>query len=80
MSNRYCVVPIEKLTEGMLDRSSITVNLYKLRKNIDNTKVILKFENEAKICLDVFKEGIPSYTKEEIKTILKTKEWSLDTE
>ena len=71
-SNRkYVIVNVSAITDDMIDKSGGTPIEY-MRKTIDGTKALLKWDGDTPSCFD----GITTYTHSEILTELAKSEWT----
>ena len=73
-SNRYWViVTVSAITDEMI-ASAIQTSTSTLRKTLDGTKAILKWEGDTPSCFD----GMTTYNHSEILEQLSTSEWTSD--
>ena len=73
-SNRYWViVTVSAITDEMI-ASAIQTSTSTLRKTLDGTKAILKWEGDTPSCFD----GMTTYNHSEILEQLATSEWTSD--
>ena len=73
-SNRYWViVTVSAITDEMI-ASAIQTSTSTLRKTLDGTKAILKWEGDTPSCFD----GMITYNHSEILEQLSTSEWTSD--
>ena len=73
-SNRYWViVTVSAITDEMI-ASAIQTSTSTLRKTLDGTKAILKWEGDTPSCFD----GMITYNHSEILEQLATSEWTND--
>ena len=80
LSNRkWVIITLADYTDEQLQElvaSAIQTSVNTLRKSIDNTKAILKWDGDTP---EVF-DGITTYSHSEILTILATSEWTKEEE
>jgi|TARA_R100000664_G_scaffold19160_1_gene28305 hypothetical protein len=73
-SNRkWVIVNVSDITDEMI-LSSIQYSKNTLRKSLDGTKAILKWNGDTPSCFD----GMTTYNYSEILTELSSSEWSSD--
>ena len=73
-SNRkWVVINVSDITEEMID-SAIQSSIDTLRKSLDGTKAILKWDGDTPTCFD----GMTTYNHSEILTILSGSDWTED--
>jgi len=73
-SNRkWVIINVSDITEEMIS-NAIQTSMDTLRKTIDGTKAILKWDGDTPSCFD----GMATYTHSEIKTELAKSEWTGD--
>ena len=73
-SNRkWVIVNVSDITDEMIS-SAMQTSIGTLRKTLDGTKAILKWEGDTPTCID----GITTYNHSEILTELAKNEWSND--
>ena len=75
-SNRkWVIVNVSDITDEMID-SAIQSSMYTLRKTLDGSKAILKFEGNTPNCFD----GLTTYNHSEILTELAKSDWTEEAE
>ena len=73
-SNRkWVIVNVSDITDEMIS-SAMQTSIGTLRKTLDGTKAILKWEGDTPTCFN----GITTYNHSEILTELAKNEWSND--
>ena len=73
-SNRkWIIINVSDITEEMILRA-IQSSMDTLKKTLDGTKAILKWDGDTPSCFD----GLTTYTHSEIKIELAKSEWSSD--
>ena len=73
-SNRkWVVINVSDITEEMID-SAIQSSIDTLRKSLDGTQAILKWDGDTPTCFD----GMTTYNHSEILTILSGSDWTED--
>ncbi len=71
-SNRkWVIVNVSDITDEMID-SAIQSSMDTLRKTLDGSKAILKFEGDTPSCFD----GLTTYNHSEILTELAKSDWT----
>ena len=71
-SNRKCViVNVSDITDEMID-SAIQTSISTLRKTLDGTQAILKWDGDTPTCFD----GMTTYNHSEILTELAKSTWT----
>ena len=71
-SNRkWLIVNVSDVTEDMIS-SAIQTSMGSLRKSLDGTKAILKWEGDTPTCFD----GMTTYNHSEILTELAKSDWT----
>ena len=70
-NRKYVIINVSDVTDEML-LSSLEGKI--LRKTLDGTKTILKWDGDTPSCFD----GMTTYSHSEILTQLATSEWSSD--
>ena len=71
-SNRkWVIVNVSDITDEMID-NSIQSSMNTLRKTLDGSKAILKFEGDTPSCF----EGLTTYNHSEILTELAKSDWT----
>jgi len=75
-SNRkWVIVNVSDITDEMID-SAIQTSMATLRKTLDGSKAILKFEGDTPSCFD----GLTTYNHSEILTELAKSTWTEEAE
>ena len=73
-SNRkWIIINVSDVTDEMIS-NAIQTSMDTLRKTIDGTKAILKWDGDTPSCF----EGMTTYTHSEILTELAKSEWTSD--
>ena len=73
-SNRkWVIVNVSDITDEMI-ASAIQSSMSTLRKSLDGTQAILKWDGDTPICFD----GMTTYNHSEILTILSGSDWTED--
>ena len=70
-NRKWIIINVSDVTNEMLE-NSMEGSIDMLRKTIDGTKTILKWEGDTPSCFD----GITTYTHNEILTELSKSEWT----
>jgi hypothetical protein len=70
---KWVIVNVSDITEEMI-ASAIQTSTSSLRKSLDGSKAILKWEGDTPSCFD----GITTYSHSEILTELSGSDWSSD--
>lgn len=70
-SRKWVIVNVSDITDEMI-ANSIQLSLDTLRKSLDNTKAILKWDGDTPTCFD----GLTTYTYSEILTELAKNTWT----
>lgn len=70
-SRKWVIVNVSDITDEMIT-NSIQSSLTTLRKSLDNTKAILKWDGDTPSCFD----GLTTYTHSEILTELAKNTWT----
>ena len=70
-NRKYVIVNVSDVTDEMIS-SAIQTSVNTLRKSIDTTKAILKWDGDTPQVFD----GMTTYSHSEILTILATSEWT----
>ena len=71
-SNRkWAIVNVSNITDEMID-SAIQTSMDTLRKTLDGSKAILKFNGDTPSCFD----GLTTYSHSEILTELAKSDWT----
>ena len=77
-SNRkWVIITLADYTNEQLEDlvvNAIQSSVDTLRKSVDNTKAILKWDGDTPSCFD----GMTTYTHSEILTTLATREWTTE--
>ena len=71
-NRKWVIVNVSDITDEMV-ANSIQSSLATLRKSLDNTKAILKWDGDTPSCFD----GMTTYTHSEILTELAKNTWTL---
>ena len=72
---KWVIVNVSDITEEMI-ASAIQTSTSSLRKSLDGSKAILKWEGDTPSCFD----GMTTYSHSEIKTELAKSDWTSDGE
>tara|TARA_Y100000361_G_scaffold129813_1_gene125502 strand:- start:53 stop:286 length:234 start_codon:yes stop_codon:yes gene_type:complete len=73
-SNRkWVIVNVSDITEEMI-ASAIQTSMSTLRKSLDGSKAILKWDGDTPTCFD----GMTTYNHSEILTELSSSDWTTD--
>ena len=73
-SNRkWIIINVSDITDEMIS-NAMEISMNTLRKTIDGTKAILKWDGDTPSCF----EGMTTYTHSEILTELAKSEWTSD--
>jgi len=70
-NRKWVIVSVSDITDEMI-ANSIQSSLTTLRKSLDNTKAILKWDGDTPSCFD----GMTTYTHSEILTELAKNTWT----
>ena len=70
-NRKWVIVNVSDITDEMI-ANSIQSSLTTLRKSLDNTKAILKWDGDTPSCFD----GMTTYTHSEILTELAKNTWT----
>jgi hypothetical protein len=70
-NRKWIIINVSDITDEMID-SSIQSSIDTLRKTLDGTKAILKWDGDTPSCFD----GLTTYTHSEILTELAKSDWS----
>ena len=77
-SNRkWVIITLADYTDEQLKdlvSNAIQTSINTLKKSVDNTKAILKWDGDTPSCFD----GMTTYTHSEILTTLATSEWTTE--
>tara|TARA_R100000315_G_C5103247_1_gene59147 strand:+ start:89 stop:325 length:237 start_codon:yes stop_codon:yes gene_type:complete len=74
-NRKWVIVNVSDITEEMIINSSGTGS-NSLRKTLDNSKAILKWDGDTPSCFN----GMTTYNHSEILTELKKSDWTEETE
>ena len=74
-NRRWVIVNVSDITDEMID-SAIQSSMDTLRKTLDGSKAILKFEGDTPSCF----EGLTTYNHSEILTELAKSAWTEEAE
>jgi len=72
-NRKWVIVNVSDITEEMI-LSAIQTSTSTLRKSLDGTKAILKWDGDTPSCFD----GMTTYSHSEILTELSNSDWSLN--
>jgi len=72
-NRKWVIINVSDITEEMIS-SAIQSSIDTLRKTLDGTKAILKWDGDTPSCFD----GLTTYTHSEILTELAKSDWSND--
>ena len=70
-NRKWVIVNVSDITDEMIE-GAIQTSIGTLRKSLDNTKAILKWDGDTPSCFD----GMTTYTHSEILTELAKSEWT----
>ncbi len=70
-NRKWVIVNVSSITDEMVN-SAIQTSMNTLRKSLDNSKAILKWDGDTPSCFD----GMTTYTHSEILTELAKSTWS----
>ena len=70
-NRKWVIVNVSDITDEMIS-SAIQSNMDTLRKTLDNSKAILKWDGDTPSCFD----GMTTYTHSEIKIELAKSDWT----
>ena len=70
-NRKWVIVNVSDITDEMIN-NAIQTSKSTLRKTVDNSKAILKWDGDTPSCFD----GITTYTHSEILTELATSNWT----
>ena len=70
-NRKWVIVTVSAITDEMIS-SAIQSSTATLRKTLDGTKAILKWDGDTPSCFD----GMTTYSHSEILTELRTSEWT----
>jgi len=71
INNVYVIIPANEITEEMIE-SAIQTSVATLRKSLDETLAILKYNGSEPACFNNYTK----YNHEEILEILSTSDWT----
>ena len=74
-NRKWVIVNVSDITDEMID-SAIQSSMDTLRKTLDGSKAILKFEGNTPNCFD----GLTTYNHSEILTELAKSDWTEEAE
>jgi hypothetical protein len=72
-NRKWVIINVSDITEEMIS-SAIQSSMDTLRKTLDGSKAILKWDGDTPSCFD----GLTTYTHSEIRTELAKSDWSND--
>ena len=72
-NRKWVIVNVSDITEEMIE-NAIQTSMSTLRKSLDGSKAILKWEGDTPSCFD----GMTTYTHTNIREELATSDWSSD--
>ncbi len=70
-NRKWVIISVSDITDEMIS-SAIQTSMGTLKKTVDNSKAILKWDGDTPSCFD----GLTTYTHSEIKTELAKSEWT----
>ena len=70
-NRKWVIINVSDITDEMIS-SAIQTSMGTLKKTVDNSKAILKWDGDTPSCFD----GLTTYTHSEIKTELAKSEWT----
>jgi len=70
-NRKWVIINVSDITEEMIE-NAIQTSMSTLRKSLDGTKAILKWDGDTPSCFD----GMTTYTHSEILTELAKSEWT----
>ena len=70
-NRKWIIINVSDITEEMIS-SAIQTSMGTLKKTLDSTKAILKWDGDTPSCFD----GLTTYTHSEILTELAKSDWS----
>ena len=70
-NRKYIIVNVSAITDEMIS-SAIQSSMATLRKTLDGTKAILKWDGDTPSCFD----GMTTYSHSEILTELRKSDWT----
>ena len=74
-NRKWVIITLADYTDEQLENlvaNAIQTSVVTLRKSLDNTKAILKWDGDTPSCFD----GMSTYSHSEILTTLATSEWT----
>ena len=74
-NRKWVIVNVSDITDEMID-NAIQSNISTLRKSLDNSKAILKWDGDTPSCFD----GITTYNHSEIRAELAGSDWGEEIE
>ena len=74
-NRKWVIINVSDITDEMIN-NAIQANVSTLRKSLDNSKAILKWDGNTPSCFD----GITTYNHSEILTELAKSDWTEETE
>ena len=72
-NRKWIIINVSDITEGMIN-NAIQSSMDTLRKTLDGSKAILKWDGDTPSCFD----GLTTYTHSEIRAELAKSDWSND--
>jgi hypothetical protein len=72
-NRKWIIINVSDITDEMID-SAMQTSMNTLRKTLDGTKAILKWDGDTPSCFD----GLTTYTHSEILTELAKSDWRSD--
>ena len=69
-NRHWIIVNIDDVTDEMIN-NALQINLATLRKTLDGSKALLKWDGDTPSCFD----GMTTYNHSEILTILNNSDW-----
>ena len=72
-NRKWIIINVSDITDEMIDNAMQT-SMNTLRKTLDGTKAILKWDGDTPSCFD----GLTTYTHSEILTELAKSDWRSD--
>ena len=70
-NRKWIIINVSEITDEMIFKS-IQTSRDTLKKSLDNSKAILKWDGDTPSCFD----GLTTYTHSEIRTELAKSDWS----
>ena len=74
-NKKWVIVNVSDITDEMIS-SALQTSISTLRKSLDNSKAILKWEGDTPSCFD----GMTTYNHSQILTELAGSDWAEETE